>query len=82
METEHNALDTLLQIDNFIKVAVWDLPEGDGIEVTTFCRLRESTMDKIAILSNILQTLKINDRELLLAYQMCKEREELKNNEG
>lgn len=83
MKTEHNVLDTLLQTDNFIKVAVWDLPEDKGIEVTTLCCLHGAAIDRVAILSNILQTLEIDSEELLLAYQMYKEREdESKNNEG
>lgn len=83
MKTGHNALDTLLQTDNFIKVAVWDLPEDKGIEVTTLCCLHGAAIDRVAILSNILQTLEIDSEELLLAYQMYKEREdESKNNEG
>lgn len=83
MKTKHNALDTLLQTDNFIKVAVWDVPEDDGIEVTTLCCLHGAAIDRVVILSNILQTLEIDDRELLLAYQRYKEREdESKNNEG
>lgn len=83
MKTGHNALDTLLQTDNFIKVAVWDVPEDECIEVTTLCCLHGAAIDRVAILSNILQTLEIDARELLLAYQMYKEREdESKNNEG
>lgn len=83
MKTKHNALDTLLQTDNFIKVAVWDVPEDEGIEVTTLCCLHGASCDRIAILSNILQTLEIDAEELLLAYNVYKEREgESKNNEG